>query len=75
MKIALIDVKGNDNRDISNSIAMNIRNMVTINKFLNGTFLYNAYQLKKVKNNFDILVFGFGGISSNIEQIRKFIKK
>ena len=28
MKIALIDVKGNDNRSIENSIAMNIRNMV-----------------------------------------------
>ena len=75
MKIALIDVKGNDKRSIEKSIAMNIRNMNCITKQLDGTFFYNAHQLKTIKNDFDILVFGFGGISANIEQVRDFVKK
>ena len=75
MNIALIDVKGNDNRSIANSIAMNIRNMVCVSDLLNGIFFYNARQLKKTENNFDILVFGFGGISANIEQVRDFVKQ
>jgi hypothetical protein len=75
VNIALIDVKGNDNRSIANSIAMNIRNMVCVSDLLSGMFFYNARQLKKIKNDFDILVFGFGGISANIEQVRDFVKQ
>jgi hypothetical protein len=75
MKTALIDVKGNDGRTIDKSIAMNIRNMVCISELVSGTFFYNARQLKKINNDFDVLVFGFGGISANIEQVRDFVKK
>lgn len=75
MKIAVIDVKGNDNRSIVNNISMNIRNMGIIADKVQGVFFYNSYQLKTIKNDFDILIFGFGGISSNIEQVRTFVSQ
>ncbi len=75
MKIALIDVKGNDNRSIKNNISMNIRNMSILTDKLKGEFFYNAKQLKTKKNNYDILIFGFGGISANINEVRNFIKQ
>lgn len=74
MKIALIDVKGNDDRSIKGSTAMNIRNMVVLSEYLGAKFFYNSKQLIENKEIYDVLVFGFGGISSNIEQIRQFAK-
>jgi hypothetical protein len=75
MKIALIDVKGCDDRDIKTSTAMNIRNMVLLSEYLGAKFFYNAKMLMQNSEDFDVLIFGFGGISSNIEQVREFAQK
>lgn len=74
MKIALIDVKGNDNRSISNNISVNIRNLEIIKKYLKCDFYYNTDQLNKNKNKYDVLLFGFGSGSSNINEVVKFVK-
>ena len=75
MRVALIDVKGNDSRTIDKNSSMNIRNMVLLSKYLGADFFYNAHQLSTRNNDYDVLVFGFGGMSANIEQVRQFVNK
>lgn len=75
MNIALIDVKGRDDRAIGSNTAVNIRNMIAIRDFLGCDFFYNASQLINNKKNYDVLIFGFGSMSSNINEIKIFIEK
>lgn len=74
MKIALIDVKGNDNRAINKNSSVNIRNMQELAKIVNADFIFNAYQLLNNKKQYTHIVFGFGSISSNINEVIKFSK-
>lgn len=74
--IALIDVKGNDDRKIDKNSSVNIRNMQELSLILNADFFYNALQLKLSKiTQYDIIIFGFGSVSSNINEVVSFIKK
>jgi hypothetical protein len=71
MRIALIDIKGDDARQIKTNSSVNIRNMVSISKAIDAKFYYNTAMLDNTK--FDIVIFGFGSISSEINKTSDFI--
>lgn len=71
MNIALIDIKGDDNRKIDKSSAVNIRNMIEISNELGADFYYNTKMLSKKK--YDIIIFGFGSIASEINKTSDFV--
>lgn len=71
MRIALIDIKGDDAREIKTNSSVNIRNMVSISKAIDAKFYYNTAMLDNTK--FDTVIFGFGSISSEINKTSDFI--
>jgi len=73
MRIALIDIKGDDAREIKTNSSVNIRNMVSISKAIDAKFYYNTAMLDNTK--FDIVIFGFGSISSEINKTSDFIAR
>lgn len=73
MKIALIDIKGDDARKISTNSSVNIRNMSILAKEIGADFYYNTALLRKKK--YDAIIFGFGSIASEIEKTKKFVRE
>jgi hypothetical protein len=73
MKIALIDIKGDDNRSIKKNAAINIRNMMQLSNLIDAKYYYNTAMLNNEK--FDIIIFGFGSISSEINKTSDFVKR
>lgn len=73
MRIALIDIKGDDNRQIKTNSSVNIRNMVEISKEIGADFYYNTNMLGSKK--YDVIIFGFGSMSSEINKTSDFVKK
>jgi|TARA_R110002051_G_scaffold319330_1_gene403216 hypothetical protein len=71
VKIALLDIKGDDNRKIDKSSAVNIRNMIEISKALEADFYYNTKMLSN--KEYDIIIFGFGSIASEINKTSDFV--
>ena len=71
MNIALIDIKGDDNRKIDKSSAVNIRNMIEISNALEADFYYNTKMLSN--KEYDIIIFGFGSIASEINKTSDFV--
>jgi hypothetical protein len=73
MKVALIDIKGDDNREIKKNTSVNIRNFDLIKNALNCDYLYNTKML--YGSDYDILIFGFACLGVPIEKIISFILK
>lgn len=73
MKIALIDIKGDDNRTIETNASVNIRNMQLLASSLQCDFYYNTAMLRTKR--YDVIIFGFGSISSEINKTSDFVKQ
>jgi hypothetical protein len=72
MKIALIDIKGDDSRSIKNTTCVNIRNMLELANRIGADFYYNTAMLRPGRYN--IIIFGFGAISTEINKTTEFVK-
>lgn len=71
MRVALIDIKGDDNRKIDKNASVNIRNMISLADALNATFYFNTAMLDSRK--YDVIIFGFGSISTEINKTVEFV--
>ena len=71
MRVALIDIKGDDNRKIDRNSSVNIRNMISLSIATNATFYYNTGMLDSRK--YDVIIFGFGSISTEIDKTVSFV--
>lgn len=73
MRIALIDIKGDDARTIDKNNSVNIRNMVELADKIGAKFYYNTKMLDNEK--YDVVIFGFGSISNEINKTSDFVLK
>lgn len=73
MKIALIDIKGDDARTINKNSSVNIRNMMELADKIGAKFYYNTAMLDNAK--YDAVIFGFGSISTEINKTVEFVTK
>jgi hypothetical protein len=74
MRIALLDVKVGTKIG-SNFTAVNMRNMILLQKELGADFYYSTDQLINNNKKYDIFIFGFAGRNSEIERQIEFINK
>jgi hypothetical protein len=74
MKIALLDVKVGTKVG-SNFTAVNMRNMILLQKELGADFYYSTDQLINNNKQYDVFIFGFAGRNSEIEKQIEFINK
>jgi hypothetical protein len=74
MKIALLDIKVGTKVG-SNFTAVNMRNMLILQKELGGDFYYSTDQLINNNKQYDAFIFGFAGRNSEIEKQIEFINK
>lgn len=72
MRIALLDIK-NGTKVNSSFTAVNMRNMLVLQNELGADFYYSTDQLKNNNKRYDVFVFGFGSINSNIEDVKTFV--
>ena len=73
MRVALIDIKGDDNRKIDKNSSVNIRNMMELSKEIGAKYYYNTSMLDNKK--YDVIIFGFGSIASEINKTSEFVLK
>jgi hypothetical protein len=74
MRIALLDIKVGTKVG-SNFTAVNMRNMILLEKELGADFYYSTDQLINNNKEYDVFIFGFGSINSDIENVKKFVLK
>lgn len=74
MRIALLDIKVGTKVG-SNFTAVNMRNMILLQKELGGDFYYSTDQLINNNKEYDVFIFGFAGRNSEIEKQIEFINK
>ena len=74
MRIALLDIKSGT-KISSNFTAVNMRNMILLQKELGADFYYSTDQLINNNKKYDVFIFGFGSINSDIELTKKFVSK
>lgn len=74
MRIALLDIKVGTKLG-SNFTAVNMRNMILLQKELGADFYYSTDQLINNNNEYDVFIFGFAGRNSEIEKQIEFINK
>jgi hypothetical protein len=74
MRIALLDVKVGTKVG-SNFTAVNMRNMILLQKELGADFYYSTDQLINNNKEYDVFIFGFAGRNSEIEKQIEFINK
>lgn len=74
MRIALLDIKVGTKVG-GNFTAVNMRNMVLLQKELGADFYYSTDQLINNNKKYDVFIFGFGSINSDIELTKKFVSK
>lgn len=74
MKIALIDIKVGTKVG-SSFTAVNMRNMELLKKELSADFYYSTDQLKGNNKKYDVFIFGFGGINTDIDKTKLFVNK
>lgn len=74
MRIALLDIKVGTKVGC-NFTAVNMRNMILLQKELGADFYYSTDQLINNNKEYDVFIFGFGSINSDIENVRKFVLK
>jgi hypothetical protein len=72
MKIALLDVKVGTKVGCTFT-AVNMRNMILLSKELNADFYYSVDQLKGNNKLYDVVLVGFGSVSSEAVVTRDFI--
>jgi hypothetical protein len=73
MRVALIDIKGDDARTIDKNSSVNIRNMIELADKIGAKFYYNTAMLDNAK--YDVVIFGFGSISTEINKTVEFVKQ
>ena len=74
MRIALLDIKVGTKVG-SNFTAVNMRNMLLLQKELGADFYYSTDQLINNNNEYDVFIFGFAGLNSEIEKQVEFVSK
>jgi hypothetical protein len=74
MRIALLDIKVGTKVG-SNFTAVNMRNMILIQKELGADFYYSTDQLINNNKEYDVFIFGFASINGEIEKQFEFVKK
>lgn len=74
MRIALLDIKVGTKVG-SNFTAVNMRNMLLLQKELGADFYYSTDQLINNNKEYDVFIFGFAGRNSEIEKQIEFINK
>jgi hypothetical protein len=74
MKIALLDVKQSE-RDPSNSITVAYRNMLEISRAFGADLYANKSDLSKARDDYDVIVCGFGSMSTEKEKSTEFLLK
>ena len=74
MRIALLDIKVGTKIG-SNFTAVNMRNMILLQKELGADFYYSTDQLINNNKEYDIFIFGFASINGEIEKQFEFVKK
>ena len=74
MRIALLDIKVGTKVG-SNFTAVNMRNMILLQKELGADFYYSTDQLINNNKEYDVFIFGFAGRNSEIEKQIEFINK
>lgn len=74
MRIALLDIKVGTKIG-SNFTAVNMRNMLLLQKELGADFYYSTDQLINNNKEYDVFIFGFAGRNSEIEKQIEFINK
>lgn len=74
MKIALLDIKVGTKVG-SNFTAVNMRNMLLLQKELGADFYYSTDQLINNNNTYDVFIFGFAGLNAEIEKQVEFVSK
>jgi hypothetical protein len=72
MRIALIDIKVGTKIGC-NFTAVNMRNMILLQKELGADFYYSTDQLKNNNQRYDAYVFGFSSVNSNLEETVEWI--
>ena len=74
MKIALMDIKVGT-KITHTFTAVNMRNMILLQKELGADFYYSTDQLINNDKQYDVFIFGFAGLNSEIEKQIEFINK
>ena len=74
MRIALLDIKVGTKVG-SNFTAVNMRNMILLQKELGADFYYSTDQLINNNKEYDVFIFGFAGLNSEIEKQVEFVSK
>ncbi len=74
MKIALLDARRSSGNP-ENSITVAVRNMLELEKNFSADFFYSADQLRESKDDYDIIVCGFGTFSTEINESTTFLTK
>jgi len=74
MRIALLDIKVGTKIGC-NFTAVNMRNMILLQNKLGADFYYSTDQLFNNNKQYDVFIFGFGSINSDIENVKKFVLK
>tara|TARA_R110000868_G_scaffold376709_1_gene641778 strand:- start:10 stop:957 length:948 start_codon:yes stop_codon:yes gene_type:complete len=74
MRIALLDIKVGTKIG-SNFTAVNMRNMILLEKELGADFYYSTDQLINNNKEYDVFIFGFASVNGEIEKQFEFVKK
>jgi len=74
MRIALLDIKVGTKIG-SNFTAVNMRNMILLQKELGADFYYSTDQLINNNKEYDVFIFGFASVNGEIEKQFEFVKK
>jgi hypothetical protein len=74
MRIALLDIKVGTKIG-SNFTAVNMRNMILLQKELGADFYYSTDQLINNNKQYDVFIFGFASVNGEIEKQFEFVKK
>jgi hypothetical protein len=74
MRIALLDIKVGTKIG-SNFTAVNMRNMLLLQKELGADFYYSTDQLINNNKEYNVFIFGFAGLNSEIEKQVEFVSK
>ena len=74
MRIALLDIKVGTKVG-SNFTAVNMRNMILLQKELGADFYYSTDQLINNSKEYDVFIFGFASVNGEIEKQFEFVKK
>lgn len=72
-KVAILDARHGGNRDIKNSYMVAYRNLDTLSDMLNADLFINPEDIK-INNKYDVIICGFGSMSTEREISTKFLE-